>query len=140
MDWLKIKYRYCGLWKSVWSTNKKMPVSDMFGTRYLQSLICRGLLVYSCLSTVLSILADVSKIFVWQGIFSRLTLTVEVSLNIRCFLCSKNCRNKYMYSLLISLVKHLICFDLRLFYNIATSDVPQGALIIAESFKTFLYN
>lgn len=107
----------------------------------LQALICRGLSDYSCLSTILSILIDVSKNFVWQGtFFSRFTLTVEVSLNIRCFLWSKNCKNKYMSFLLISLVKHLICFDLRLFHNIATSNVPQGPLVITESFKTYLYN
>lgn len=35
----------------------------------LQALICRGLSDYLCLSTILSILIDVSKNFVWQGPF-----------------------------------------------------------------------
>lgn len=47
----------------------KMLVSAMLGKRQVYRLICRGLLDYSCLSTILSILADVSKNFIWQGLF-----------------------------------------------------------------------
>lgn len=69
-----------------------------------------------------------------RDFFSRFTLAVEVSLNIRCFLCRKNCKNKHIYSLLISLVKRLICFALRLFH-ITTSNSQQGALLSQSHLK-----
>lgn len=70
MGWLKINRGIVGCANQFEAPIKNACFSHVWKEISLQTPICREFLDYSCLSAILSILADVSKNLVWQRFFS----------------------------------------------------------------------